>query len=132
MAVVLDGTLGIQRNAAGEIENIIWFLYGLPTDAGRPGNVVFLNESFGKSSPQMLAFEIDGEEYVAYADWDVLAEPGKAREIRRFYREYGHVLISAPRETTGPDEKLRCREWLIPIRYFEDYSAMAKEMAAAG
>lgn len=132
MAVVLDGTLGIQRNQSGDIENIIWFLYGLPTDSGAPKNAVFLNESFGKSSPQMISFEMAGEEYVVYADWDTQVDTNQAAEVKRFYKEYGYILISALQKDANINQGLLRREWITPVKYYEDYVTMASAMAEAG
>lgn len=134
MAVVLDGTLSIQRNPDGGVENIIWFLYGLPADSGTPENAVFLRESFGKHSPQMLSFEMAGEEYVVYADWDTLVDTNRAQEVTQFYKEYGYILISALQKKPGAGDEsdYARREWIIPVRYYDDYVSMANDMAEAG
>ena len=73
MAIILDGSLGIQRDEEQQIANIEWFLYGLPDTEAAPEDVVFLNESFGTDSPQMVSFTLEGEEYAVYADWQSVA-----------------------------------------------------------
>lgn len=132
MSIVLDGTVGIQRDQSGEVANVIWFLYGLPTDCGEPENVVFLNESFGVNSPQMISFDLGGEEYVVYADWDSCAEKSQAFELKSFYRKYGYILISCLREEGTLSEGLIRREWITPVKYYEDYATMASDMAKVG
>jgi len=134
MAVVLDGTLSIQRNPDGGVGNVIWFLYGLPADSGAPENAVFLKESFGKHSPQMLSFEMAGEEYVVYADWDALVDTNRAQEVMQFYKDYGYILISAlqKKQGCGEDADFVRREWITPVRYYDDYVSMISDMAEAG
>lgn len=132
MAIVLDGTVGIQRDQNGEVANVIWFLYGVPTDSGEPENVVFLNESFGVGSPQMISFDLGEEEYVVYADWDSLAEKNKAVELKNFYRKYGYILISCLREDASMGKGLVRREWIKPVKYYEDYVTMVNEIANVG
>ncbi|MBN7771266.1 hypothetical protein KUV44_08265 [Marinobacter daepoensis] len=132
MSVVLDGTVGIQRDRNGDVANVVWFLYGLPCDGGVPENVVFLNESFGANSPQMVAFDLDDEEYVIYADWDSSLEDRQARELRHFYQTYGYILISCLREKARMEDGLVRREWITPVKYYENYMAMVNDMADAG
>lgn len=131
MAIVLDGTLAIQRDEDQRIANIVWFLYGLPETASRPDNAVFLNESFGQGSPQMISFELDGEEYVVYADWEAVPDRQNAAEVREFYRTYGYVLISALQENDNLAENSSRSEWLLPIQYYSDYVTMVRELARA-
>ena len=44
MSIVLDGTLGIQRDNHGNVANVVWFLYGLPEDAVSPKTPFFLTK----------------------------------------------------------------------------------------
>ncbi|RBP25046.1 hypothetical protein DET50_12439 [Marinobacter pelagius] len=129
MAIVLDGTLAIDRDEDGEICNIIWFLYGLPQAIGEPFGAVFLEEAFGEGSPQMVGFELDGEEYIVYADWEAASEPVLSGEVSEFYREYGHLLISAVIEDPESDQGVTYREWLMPVECFDNYMELAKKMA---
>jgi len=132
MSIVLDGTVGIQRDQNGEIANVVWFLYGLPWDGGEPRNAVFLHESFGENSPQMIAFDVDDEEYVIYAEWDSVANPGQSHELKMFYKKYGYILISCLRDDDSIDEGLVRREWITPVQYYEDYVTMVNELAKVG
>lgn len=132
MSIVLDGTVGIQRDQSGQVANVIWFLYGLPADCGEPKNVVFLNESFGVNSPQMISFDLGEEEYVVYADWDSSEEPSQASELKSFYRKYGYILISCLREEVKIKQGLVRREWITPVKYYEDYVTMVNDMAKVG
>ncbi|OJS99823.1 hypothetical protein [Marinobacter nauticus] len=132
MSIVLDGTVGIQRDQNGEVANVVWFLYGLPWDSGEPRNAVFLNESFGANSPQMIAFEMEDEEYVIYADWDSAANPAQAKELKGFYKRYGYILISCLREDVNIDQGLMRKEWITPVKYYEDYVTMVNAMANVG
>ncbi|WP_432210140.1 hypothetical protein [Marinobacter alkaliphilus] len=132
MAIVLDGTVAIQRDQSGDVANVIWFLYGLPASGGAPNNAVFLNESFGKASPQMVSFELDGEEYVVYADWQSSADVHQGHEIKAFYKTYGYILISCLRDDVASDEGLIRREWITPVKYYEDYVTMVSELAKVG
>ncbi|KPP97799.1 hypothetical protein [Marinobacter sp. HL-58] len=132
MAIVLDGTLAIQRDEQQKIVNIIWFLYGLPETDVQPEQAVFLHESFGQGSPQMISFELDGEEYAVYADWEAASEHRNAVEVKEFYRTYGYVLISALKmngNLASNDERV---EWLLPVQYFSDYVTMINELSRAG
>lgn len=129
MAVVLDGTVAIQRDQNGEVANVIWFLYGLPHSGGAPKDAVFLHESFGKQSPQMVAFDLDGEEYVIYADWDSSDDAGQAHEIKNFYQKFGYILISCLRDDVVSDQGLVRREWITPVKYYDDYVTMVSELA---
>lgn len=131
MAIVLDGTLAIQRDDENRIANIIWFLYGLPETAGKPEQAVFLNESFGQGSPQMISFELDGEEYVVYADWEAVSDQHKAAEVREFYRSYGYVLISALQGSDSVVAGNNRAEWLLPVQYYSDYVTMVRELERA-
>ncbi|MEQ9547809.1 MAG: hypothetical protein RIK85_17560 [Marinobacter sp.] len=131
MAIVLDGTLAIQRDDQKSIANIIWFLYGLPETTGQPQEAIFLNESFGEGSPQMISFELDGEEYVVYADWEAVPDRQYAAEVREFYRTYGCVLISALQENDGVAGNEGRIEWLLPVQYYSDYVTMVRELARA-
>lgn len=124
MAIVLDGTLGIQRGPEGRILNVVWFLYGLPDSESVPENVVFLNRSFGEASPQMIGFELDGEEYTVYADWASADEHEKASEVSRFYQTYGYILLAALRKGGTVDKVYRQKEWLVPVQYYDDYVTM--------
>src|SRR5690554_8117597 len=94
MAIILDGSLGIQRDEEQQIANIEWFLYGLPDTEAAPEDVVFLNESFGTDSPQMVSFTLEGEEYAAYADWQSGADRANAGSVRQLYKESGYLLLS--------------------------------------
>lgn len=132
MAIVLDGTVAIQRDQSGDVANVIWFLYGLPASGGTPNNAVFLNESFGKASPQMVSFELDGEEYVVYADWQSSSDVHQGHEIKAFYKTYGYILISCLRDDIASDEGLIRREWITPVKYYEDYVTMVSELAKVG
>lgn len=129
MSIVLDGTLGIQRDPSGDIANIIWFLYGLPVANCEPENVVFLNESFGRGSPQVLAFDYEGEEYVIYADWGAALERVCASEVRAFYQTYGYALISGLPPAGNTEAGEQARQWLVPVQYYNDYVTMSKRMA---
>lgn len=129
MSIVLDGTLGIQRDPTGGIANVVWFLYGLPVTGCKPENVVFLNESFGRGSPQMLAFDYEGEEYAIYADWATIMKRASASEVREFYKTYGYVLISSLLSENSMEEHAQqAREWLVPVQYFDDYETMSSNM----
>lgn len=132
MSIVLDGTVGIQRDDRGDIANVVWFLYGLPQDDGEPRNAVFLNESFGKNSPQMVSFDMGGEEYVIYADWDQTPERLKAHELRNFYRKYGYILISSLRENATLEAGNLRREWVTPVKCYDDYVTMISDLASVG
>ena len=126
MSIVLDGTLGIQRGPEGRILNVVWFLYGLPDSESVPENVVFLNRSFGENSPQMIGFDLDGEEYTVYADWESAGERQNAAEVGRFYQTYGYILLSALRKGDTVGKEYRQKEWLVPVQYFDDYVNMVK------
>lgn len=126
MSIVLDGTLGIQRGPEGRILNVVWFLYGLPDSESVPENVVFLNQSFGEHSPQMIGFELDGEEYAVYADWESADERNNGAEVAKFYQTYGYILLSALRKNATVNKEYRQKEWLVPVQYFDDYVNMVK------
>ncbi len=128
MSIVLDGTLGIQRGPEGRIVNVVWFLYGLPDSESVPENVVFLNQSFGEFSPQMIGFELDGEEYTVYADWESADERSKGAEVAKFYQTYGYILLSALRKNATVNKEYRQKEWLVPVQYFDDYVNMVKAL----
>ncbi|MCK7551637.1 hypothetical protein [Marinobacter goseongensis] len=131
MAIVLDGTLAIQRDEHQKISNIVWFLYGLPQASSAPEDVVFLGESFGQGSPQMISFDLDGEEYVVYADWESVTDRENAAEVCKFYQTYGYVLISALQEDDTVAANSSKVEWLLPVQYYSDYVTMVKELARA-
>ncbi len=131
MSIVLDGTLGIQRDNHGNVANVVWFLYGLPEDAGKPENAVFLNQSFGAGSPQMMAFDCGGEEYVVYADWEGASEHQSAASVKSFYQTYGHTLLACLKRQESVSESAERKEWLVPVKYFEDYVTMINEFSKA-
>ncbi|KPQ29143.1 MAG: hypothetical protein HLUCCX14_07655 [Marinobacter excellens HL-55] len=132
MSIVLDGIVGIQRDQNGDVANVVWFLYGLPLDGGDPKNAVFLNESFGTNSPQMISFDMDDEEYVIYADWDSATDPCQAKELKKFYERYGYILISSLRNDAKIEQGPVRREWITPVKYYEDYVTMVNAMAKVG
>ncbi|PCM44270.1 hypothetical protein [Marinobacter sp. ANT_B65] len=130
MSIVLDGTVGIQRTYDGSITNVIWFLYGLPVTDSEPRNAVFLSESFGPGSPQMLSFEYDGEEYVVYADWESASERACAAGVRKFYQSYGYALLSGLALTSNMEPGDDPIQWLTPVQYYDDYLTMSKSLAS--
>lgn len=129
MSVVLDGTLGIQRDNQGNVANVVWFLYGLPAEAEPPENAVFLNQSFGAGSPQMMAFDCGGEEYIVYADWEGGSEPQTAASVKSFYQTYGHTLLSSLKSGDSISESADRKEWLVPVKYYEDYVTMINDLS---
>ena len=129
MAIILDGSLGIQRDEEQQIANIEWFLYGLPDTEAAPEDVVFLNESFGTDSPQMVSFTLEGEEYAVYADWQSVADRANAVSVRQFYKEYGYILLSGLLESNSLSDKPKKKEWLVPAQYFDDYVTMVNKLS---
>jgi len=130
VSIILDGTVGIQRGSDGSIANVIWFLYGLPVTDSEPQNAVFLSESFGPGSPQMLSFEYDGEEYVVYADWESASERACAARVRTFYQSYGYALLSGLELECNMVSGNKPIEWLIPVQYYDDYLTMSESLVS--
>ena len=129
MAIILDGSLAIQRDEERQIANIEWFLYGLPDTEAAPEDVVFLNESFGTDSPQMVSFTLEGEEYAVYADWQSVADRANAVSVRQFYKEYGYILLSVLLESNSLSDKPKKKEWLVLVQYFDDYVTMVNKLS---
>ncbi len=101
----------------------------MPDTEAAPEDVVFLNESFGTDSPQMVSFTLEGEEYAVYADWQSVADRANAVSVRQFYKEYGYILLSGLLESNSLSDKPKKKEWLVPVQYFDDYVTMVNKLS---
>ncbi|KXS55580.1 MAG: Uncharacterized protein AWU57_29 [Marinobacter sp. T13-3] len=90
-----------------------------------PTDIVFLKESFGEGSAQVLSFEFMDDEFALYADSDSELR----QEIYDYLSEQGKVTILAHAPKPGYATQYDTIEWTLPVTVYENYLSMVDALA---
>ena len=111
------------------IQNIEWFAGHICSSASAqtetPKEAVFLKESFGEGSAQVLNFEFQDDEHALYASTnDALRE-----EMHAFLKATGEVTILAAAPKPENATQFVTLRWTIPVAVYENYMEMVDDLA---
>lgn len=101
---------------------------GAEAQGHKPQEVVYLNESFGEDTSQVLNFAFMDDEFALYADTDAKTKA----EIYEFLNNHGEVVILAEAPRPGYATEFDVVRWTVEVAAYESYTNMVEHLAKLG